>query len=109
MARGRRVCPVFGCPELRPCPVDGHEPEPWQGSTRSKRLPADWDKRRRFVLRRDPICKDGRVCGGEALSTEVDHVNPGDDHSYANLQGICEGCHKQKTKEERQAGHRVGR
>jgi 5-methylcytosine-specific restriction endonuclease McrA len=56
-----------------------------------------WEIIRRFVLRRDPICK---VCD-RALSTEVDHVIPlaqgGDPYDPARLQGICSPCHWRKT------------
>lgn len=77
-----------------PCPF--HEHKPWEGSTRSKQLPRDWSRRRRYVLQRDPICTE---CD-EALSTEVHHQGSRDDHSYENLGGICTGCHKIKTQEE---------
>ena len=56
-----------------------------------------WEMARRFVLRRDPICK---VCDN-ALSTEVDHVVPladgGDPYDPVGLQGICSPCHWRKT------------
>ena len=65
----------------------------WSGSDRAARLPRDWPRRRARVLRRDRLC---RVCL-LAPSTEVDHVIPGDDHSDANLQGICGRCHATKS------------
>lgn len=95
MTRARKVCGKPGCPRLQPCP--DHPPVAWSGSTRRQRLPPDWDRRRRSILARDPTCQDGRVCQGLALSTEVDHILAGDDHSLANLQGICHQCHKAKT------------
>lgn len=94
MARARRPCSHPPCPNLQPCP--DHPKVAWQGSTRSARLPKGWDKRRRYILQRDPICK---VCN-EALSIEVDHIIPGDDHSHSNLQGICTPCHREKTQRE---------
>jgi 5-methylcytosine-specific restriction endonuclease McrA len=54
------------------------------------------------VLDRDPVC---RVCCN-AESTEVDHVNAGDDHSLLNLQGICQPCHGRKSAQEGQAASR---
>lgn len=70
-----------------------HERRPWEGSTRRSRLPADWPKIRLRILERDPICQ---ICH-EALSTDVDHIQPGDDHSDENLQGACRSCHLSKT------------
>lgn len=65
----------------------------WFGSDRASRLPRDWPRIRRRILRRDPVC---RVCL-RAPSGEVDHIEPGDDHSDANLQGICGPCHATKS------------
>lgn len=101
MSRASKACSHPGCPNLQPCPT--HARKPWEGSTRRQRLPRGWEKTRRRILRRDPICKDGRACDGMALSTEVDHTVAGDDHSDANLQGICADCHKVKTQEEARA------
>jgi 5-methylcytosine-specific restriction protein A len=59
-----------------------------------------WEMVRRFVLRRDPICK---VCDS-ALATEVDHIVPlaegGNPSNPAGLQGICSPCHWEKTARE---------
>lgn len=94
MSRKRTtVCHVSGCPELRPCSVDGHERKPWAGSTRRRTLPHDWNRRRRRILRRDPICRACRA----APSVEVDHIDDPDDHSDGNLQGLCPPCHAAKT------------
>lgn len=66
----------------------------WIGSTRAGRLPAGWETViRPRILARDPIC---RICGRRP-STEVDHDRPGDDHSDANLQGVCTPCHLHKS------------
>lgn len=59
---------------------------PW---TTGRDLPADWTTRRKHVLERDLNCRlryPGRCAG---TSTEVDQRNPGRDHSYENLQGVC--------------------
>ena len=73
---------------------------------RRTRLPYGWAKIRRRILQRDPVCQDGRACSGLAPSTEVDHVIPGDDHSDANLQGICGDCHRAKSSAEGVAARR---
>lgn len=82
----------------------------WQNSSRHDRLPPDWAKLRRLVLKRDheecqaPMrtgtskASDGTgktVCGDEA--TDVDHIEPGDDHSLGNLQALCDWHHKKKS------------
>lgn len=71
----------------------------WAGSDRKARLPSDWDERRAFALRRD----GWRCCAMTAygrcaqIATDVDHVQRGDDHSYANLQSLCAEHHRIKT------------
>jgi 5-methylcytosine-specific restriction protein A len=68
----------------------------WSASTRRARLPKDWAKRRRIVLQRDPTCQL-RYTGCTGRSTEVDHIEPGDDHRLTNLQGACHPCHARKS------------
>lgn len=71
----------------------------WERSNRRSRLPSDWRARRLKVLDRD-----GRRCQwnlGDRLclepGNEVDHIRPGDDHSYSNLHTLCREHHKDKT------------
>lgn len=65
-------------------------------STRKKRLPKDWRTRTKHVMKRDKgICY---LCGRKA--EQVDHIKPGDDHSFKNLAAICEDCHRKKTAKE---------
>lgn len=94
MSRAAKPCNQHGCPNLQPCP--DHTPPAWAGSTRRSRLPPDWNRTRRRILRRDPTCK---VCTLRP-STQVDHVERGDDHRDANLQGICDPCHRAKSASE---------
>lgn len=103
MARASKVCSAPRCPHLQPCP--DHGKVAWEGSTRRKRLPSDWERRRRYVLQRDPICK---ACDN-ALSVIGDHVVPNDDHGYDNLQGICANCHTEKTQREAADARRARR
>jgi len=96
-----KVCALPTCPKLAPqgsyCPE--HTPKPWAGSTRRRRLPPDWGRRRQRILGRDPICA---ICR-RAWATEVDHIVNGDNHDDTNLQGLCAQCHKRKTQAEAEA------
>lgn len=87
--------------------MSGH----WQGSRRRAELPDDWPQRRAVVLARDEHrCRErvgGVVCGKRA--TDVDHIKPGSDHSYANLQALCRDCHALKSSREGNAAPRVSR
>jgi 5-methylcytosine-specific restriction protein A len=59
-----------------------------------------WERLRKLVLARDPLCRIGNLCGGMGISTEADHIVPrarGGDDSMENLQGACHACHSHKT------------
>jgi 5-methylcytosine-specific restriction protein A len=69
----------------------------WGSSDRGDRLPKDWKRLRLRVLARDGHrC---RSCGSPA--NQCDHIIANDDHDMANLQSLCEPCHKAKTIAER--------
>lgn len=75
----------------------------WEGSTRRERLPKDWPRIRRRIIRRDGgVCvalySDGRRC--ELPGTDVDHIIPGDDHRDANLRLLCSWHHTRKSSSE---------
>ena len=81
----------------------------WETSNRKERLPADWQTRRVRVLRRDSYrcqARDsiGVLCGAPA--NQVDHIVPGDDHSYENLQSLCRWHHDRKSSAEGHAAQR---
>ncbi|MFC4089340.1 HNH endonuclease [Micromonospora sp. GCM10011541] len=72
----------------------------WEGSDRRLRLPPDWDKIRKRILRRDSYrCKirnpHGQRCTEPAV--DVDHIVNNDDHRESNLQAICDWHHKKKS------------
>lgn len=78
--------------------------QPWAGSTRKARLPADWPARRLAALKRDNYECQWRVLtpeGGKVLcgepATDADHRIPGDDHSLENLQSLCGVHHGRKS------------
>ena len=81
----------------------------WGSSDRRDRLPADWTARRMRVLRRDHYqCQAtdslGVKCGRPA--NQADHIIPGDDHSYENLQALCAWHHARKSSAEGAAARR---
>ena len=69
----------------------------WNGSNRRSELPGDWYTRLRpMILERDEHrCQQ---CGGHA--TDVDHIGDKHDHRPANLQALCDWCHKRKTSQQ---------
>lgn len=67
-----------------------------KGTKAERGYPANWEKLRRVVLERDPVCK---ACDLE-LSNEVDHLLPlerGGSNELDNLQGLDKSCHSRKT------------
>lgn len=78
----------------------------WRGSTRKSRLPVDWERLRRVVLKAcDNRCQwieeGGARCPMPA--TDVDHIIPGDLNVLENLQGLCNPHHLIKTSREANA------
>lgn len=75
----------------------------WDNSTRRARLPKDWPRIRRRIIRRDDAqCQwptpEG-ICG--APGDEVDHRVRGDNHHPDNLWLLCAPHHQAKTIAER--------
>lgn len=72
----------------------------WEGSDRKLRLPPDWSKRRQIILKRDGFQCTWIVDGENrcaARATDVDHIQPGDDHSLTNLRSLCGFHHNHKS------------
>lgn len=66
-----------------------------QERTRGRR----WMALKEYVLREQPVCA---VCKCRP-ATEVDHILPiskGGTDERDNLQGLCYGCHDEKTRED---------
>jgi 5-methylcytosine-specific restriction protein A len=81
----------------------------WATSKRRDELPSDWTTRRVRVLRRDSYkcqARDslGVLCGAPA--NQVDHIEPGNDHSYENLRSLCRWHHARKSYAEGAAARR---
>ncbi len=71
----------------------------WSTSNRSSRLPPHWKTK----IVPDILARDKHTCQlkipGKCIvkATEVDHISPGDDHSYKNLRAVCTRCHAHKS------------
>jgi 5-methylcytosine-specific restriction protein A len=75
----------------------------WQGSDRRQRLPQDWAQRREIVRARaadrcEAILNDETRCPDQG--TDCDHIEPGDNHEFSNLQWLCTWHHRKKTSSE---------
>jgi len=60
-----------------------------------------WQRLRKLILARDPICRDESGCG--ASSTYVDHITSrrrGGTDDPSNLRGLCHSHHSSKTARE---------
>jgi 5-methylcytosine-specific restriction enzyme A len=71
-----------------------------RGTAHSRGYDRRHAKWRLLILARDPLCKIGHFCKGEAPSTVADHIIPlsqGGDWSMDNGQGACERDHDWKT------------
>ena len=72
----------------------------WAGSTRRRRLPANWRRLREVVIERaGGICEHRDHYGNRCWQsgTDVDHIEPNDDHSLENLQLLCRRHHAAKS------------
>ena len=72
----------------------------WADSDRVDRLPPGWYFIRRRILLRDPLCRLRYADICTSVSTQVDHVEAGDNHEDDNLQGVCAPCHGRKSSAE---------
>jgi len=99
-------CRKFRSPEKRGCP--DHErnyrtEDERRGSSNSRGYGWSWQKLRKSILKRDPVCA---ICK-RAWSEEVDHCIPkarGGSDDESNLQGVCRSCHAEKTALEKRGG-----
>lgn len=90
----------------------------WAGSTRSQRLPADWETRRNATRDRAAGRCEGITLHGEprwhvpecnGIGTECDHDQRGDDHTLTNLRWLSTPCHAHKTAAEQPTRRRTPR
>lgn len=83
----------------------------WSTSSRRDELPADWDRIRKRIMRRDSGACQWRAEDGLCLSpaNQVDHIRPGGDHSEGNLQALCQYHHAKKSAGEGHQAQRAAR
>lgn len=83
-----------------------HQKPAFALNRRRERLPKDWNSRRDQTFR-----KYGNMCYvcSKNIATEIDHVQPGDNHALWNLRPICVQCHRSKTGREGAAASNWGR
>lgn len=80
-------------------------------SARERGYGATWEKLRRMVLAREPLCRHCKRGGRTTVANEVDHIKPlsgGGTNHMDNLQPLCKSCHSRKTASERHERGRAG-
>jgi 5-methylcytosine-specific restriction protein A len=114
--RPARPCRVPQCPHVQtdatPCPVHGApQVMRWSTDRRTdiKRLRGRPNQERRQQLfARTPLCVACTTQGRVSAATVADHIIPlagGGQDVAANLQGLCEAHHREKTQSESARGH----
>ena len=108
------VCTTPGCPEYTldgRCAKHKRAAEQQRGTAAQRGYSGKaWQRARRIVLRRDPICK---ACM-RAFSTDVDHwpdsrrdliaAGVKDPDAPHRLRGLCHPCHSRETAREQPGG-----
>ena len=76
----------------------------WSKLSRHKRgYGTQWDKLRRVILAREPLCRSCTAQGRVTVANHLDHIQPkakGGTDDEANLQPLCASCHQAKTDKE---------
>ena len=86
------------------------ERKPWAtttGSAASRGYGQRWKRLRDYIIAKEPYCRHCRARKVFTMATTVDHIVPkvsGGTDDEANLQPLCESCHKHKTAIDAQAG-----
>jgi 5-methylcytosine-specific restriction enzyme A len=73
-----------------------------RGSASKRGYDRTWEKLRRVILERDPLCVFCLPEGRLIASHQVDHIKPIDERpdlrlDPANLRGLCDTCHSKRT------------
>lgn len=102
-------CPNFARPNSGKCDEHAREYERERSRRRREATRGIFKKKRWLMVRKaklGQLCEDGRVCDGDGIAEEVDHIRPladfpdQDPYDPEGLQGICPACHHAKTAEE---------
>lgn len=108
----KRPCPVAGCPVLGHCVkharpvVVQQKPRLYddrRGSSTARGYGRQWRKLRAKYLQLFPLCQKCRKKPAYVVDHRIPKAQGGTDDE-ANLQGLCGGCHNQKTGMERRMG-----
>jgi len=72
-----------------------------------------WQRIRRMVLQRQPVCAACLELGYAAKAEVVDHIEPVRDRpdlafTMTNLRGLCKLCHDAAKQKEEKRGHEIG-
>ena len=60
-----------------------------------------WERIRKLVLNKEPLCRQCKKEGRVTAAVDVDHINGSavkkEDYELTNLQPLCKSCHSRKT------------
>ena len=109
-ARALRPCKQIGCPQLTReaggyCAEHQHgvnEYERYRGSARQRGYDRNWERLRKLVLRKDPLCHDCLSVGRLTSASEVHHIKKVREYPAlrlvkSNLMCLCKACHSFRT------------
>jgi 5-methylcytosine-specific restriction enzyme A len=87
-----------------PKPAGGWQPDSVRGNRHQRGYGKAWDQLRHQAMTRDcGLCQPCLRNSHTTLATQVDHIVPkaqGGSDTLANLQAICDPCHRTKTSSE---------
>lgn len=94
-------------PKLSPA-TGGWKPDAVRGNRHQRGYDYAWEKLRERIMQRDTgLCQPCKRNGHVTMATQVDHITPkaqGGGNDDANLQAICDPCHRDKTSRESKGG-----
>lgn len=121
--RAKRPCRHPGCTRLTGgepycavhAPAHAKEYEDRRGSSAQRGYDYRWQRLRKMILARHPLCVDpygDHARAGQIVpATDVDHIiarRDGGTDDESNLQALCHSCHSRKTNQQDGGGWVVG-
>lgn len=97
-----RPCRVATCSHLQPCPVPGHQKQPWEKRPSPQTYnSAEWKRLRARVLREEPTCRL-RLPGCTGRSTTAAHIQSVAERPNlflvrSNVRGSCASCNHREA------------